>query len=64
MKKKNQSKRLYKYREIKRGLKKNDLNKLQTHNSQEPKTNMWYLENKDETLFIDTMKKNNTNIFL
>jgi hypothetical protein len=40
-----------------------DLNKLQSESSQEPETNMWYLENKDETLFISTMKKNNTNIF-
>jgi hypothetical protein len=40
------------------------LNKLQSESSQEPETNMWYLENKDETLFISTMKKNNTNIFL
>jgi hypothetical protein len=39
------------------------LNKLQSESSQEPETNMWYLENKDETLFISTMKKNNTNIF-
>ena len=40
-----------------------DLNKLQTQSSKEPKTNMWYLENKDDTLFIGTMKKNNTNNF-
>jgi len=40
-----------------------DLNKLQTQSSQEPETNMWYLENKDDTLFIGTMKKNNTNNF-
>jgi len=29
--------------------------------SQQPRTNMWYLENRDETLFIGTISENNTN---
>jgi len=40
-----------------------DLKKLQTQSSQEPNTNKWYLKNKDDTLFIGTMKKNSTNNF-